>query len=119
MDNISPSNTWNSNFGFEFIDADQEEPELREEETVQALIEEAKNLQPLVERELFRAVASEAARLARTLMQASATMPMMMTKIVVGGEEIEIDTAVVAASLNQKVTLFAKEKRAALSEERL
>jgi hypothetical protein len=73
MDDISPSNTWNNNFGFEFVDAEPGEPELREEETVQALVEEARNLPSLVEREVFRRVAVEAAGLARVLMQASST----------------------------------------------
>jgi hypothetical protein len=40
---------------------------------------------------------------------------MTMSKITIAGEEIEFDAAAVAVRTNKIVTLFAKEKRAALS----
>jgi predicted outer membrane protein len=42
----------------------------------------------------------------------------MMSKITIAGEEIEFDAAAVAVSTNKIVKLFAKEKSAALSEEK-
>jgi hypothetical protein len=41
-----------------------------------------------------------------------------MSKITIAGEEIEFDATATAVNTNKIVTLFAKEKRAALSEEK-
>jgi hypothetical protein len=41
-----------------------------------------------------------------------------MSKITIYGEENEFDAAAVAVATNKIVTLFGKEKRAALSEEK-